>query len=254
MSELKKISIQQDPWSSLKEYTGARIALGKTGAALPLRALLDFKLAHAHARDAVYSLLNKEFFINELTAMQLPYFVLHSRANTRHKYLQRPDFGRQLHNDSNKQLTSFESTGHDIVITIADGLSATAVNDHAIPLIKRLIPLLLQAKFSIAPVCIVEQGRVAVADETGSLLKAKMSLILIGERPGLSSHDSLGAYLTYEPSAGTTDERRNCISNIRPEGMSVEHAAEKIYYLINESLRLKLSGVQLKDNMGLLPL
>lgn len=252
MSGLKKISIQQDPWSSLKEYTAARIALGKTGTALPLKALLDFKLAHAHARDAVYSILNKELFGRELTAMQLPYFVLHSRANTRHKYLQRPDFGRQLHSDSHKQLTTFDSNGYDIAITIADGLSATAVNDHAIPLVKILIPVLQQGNFRVAPICIVEQGRVAVSDETGFLLKAKLSLILIGERPGLSSHDSLGAYLTYEPTIGTTDERRNCISNIRPEGMSVEHAAEKIFYLIKEALRLKLSGVQLKDNMRLL--
>ena len=120
-------------------------------------------------------------------------------------------------------------------------------------MIKLLIPVLQQANLRIAPLCLVEQGRVAVADETGSLLKATLSLILIGERPGLSSHDSLGAYLTYEPSVGTTDERRNCISNIRPEGMTVAHAAEKIFYLVKESLRLKLSGVQLKDNMGLLP-
>lgn len=253
MSELKKITVQQDPWSSLKAYTTARIALGKTGAALPLKALLEFRLAHAHARDAVYSQINSVLFIQALEALRIPYFYLQSRANTRHKYLQRPDFGRQLHADSHKQLVLFESGGYDIAITIADGLSAAAVNDNAIPLIKLLIPVLQQANLRIAPLCLVEQGRVAVADETGSLLKATLSLILIGERPGLSSHDSLGTYLTYEPSVGTTDERRNCISNIRPEGMTVAHAAEKIFYLVKESLRLKLSGVQLKDNMGLLP-
>jgi ethanolamine ammonia-lyase small subunit len=254
MQEQKKISITEDAWFSLKAFTTARIALGKTGTALPLNASLEFKLAHAHARDAVYSVLNKDLMLQELAAMHQPCFLLRSKAGSRSKYLQRPDLGTQLHADSAKQLTAFENTGFDIAITIADGLSATAVNSHAIPLLQKLILLLQKDHFTIAPVCIAEQARVAISDETGSLLKAKISLILIGERPGLSSHDSLGAYLTYNPVAGTTNERRNCISNIRPEGLSIEHATDKICYLIKESLRLKLSGVQLKDNMGLLPL
>lgn len=252
MSQIKKIAVPQDAWASLKAFTAARIALGKTGTALPLKASLDFKLAHAHARDAVYSLLNKELLIESLKGMNHPFFVLHSKAVSRQKYLQRPDLGRQLHQEAAKQLKEFDSPGFDIAVTISDGLSATAVNDHAIALLQQLLPLLSAGNFTIAPVCIVDQGRVAISDETGSLLKASISLILIGERPGLSSHDSLGVYLTYEPAAGTTDERRNCISNIRPEGMPMDHAAEKIFYLVKESLRLKLSGVQLKDNMRLL--
>lgn len=252
MSPIKKIGVRQDVWASLKAFTTARIALGKTGAALPLKAALEFKMAHAHARDAVYSLLDKDLLIESLMRANQPFFVLHSKAGSRHKYLQRPDLGRQLHPEAAKQLKEFDSPGFDVAITITDGLSATAVNNHAVVLLRHLLPRLSAGNFTIAPVCIVDQGRVAISDETGSLLRAHISLILIGERPGLSSHDSLGAYFTYAPATGTTDERRNCVSNIRPEGMPTDHAAEKIFFLLKESLRLKLSGVQLKDNMGLL--
>jgi ethanolamine ammonia-lyase small subunit len=136
----------------------------------------------------------------------------------------------------------------DVSITIADGLSATAINKHAIPVLKKLIPLLKQSVLTIAPIVIAQQARVALADEIGSLLKARLSLILIGERPGLSSPDSMGAYITYNPTPGTTDEARNCVSNIRPEGLGYDLAAEKIAKLINASLQLKLSGILLKDD------
>jgi ethanolamine ammonia-lyase small subunit len=135
---------------------------------------------------------------------------------------------------------------------LADGLSATAINSHAIPVLKILLPLFESARLSVAPVCMVQEGRVAIGDECGHLLKAKLVIVLIGERPGLSSPDSLGAYLTYRPALGLTDESRNCISNIRPEGLNYPAAAEKIFFLCNESLRLQLSGVGLKDNGGLL--
>jgi len=237
-----------DAWTSLRSFTAARIALGRTGVSVPVNEVLQFKMAHAHARDAVFSHLEKEKIFTALQFFQQPVFFLHSQAMDRYIYLQRPDLGRRLNEDSVKKLNNFKSKGYDISICIADGLSSTAVNIHAIKLLLLLVSMLQEQKISIAPFCIVEQGRVAVSDETGNLLKAKLSIILIGERPGLTAADSLGAYLTYNPSIGLTDESRNCISNIRPEGLNYEAAAEKIFYLINQSFRLKLSGIHLKDN------
>jgi ethanolamine ammonia-lyase small subunit len=244
--------ITQDNWQSLKTFTAARIALGSTGVAMPLKEVLGFKLAHAHARDAVYSLLNETDLVTDLEHFQLPIYSLNSKANARHEYLQRPDFGRQLNEISKTQLEKAQVTPVDVALILADGLSATAINNHAIPLLHVLMPLLQQTVFSIAPLSIVHQGRVAIGDEIGFLLKARFSVILIGERPGLSSPDSMGAYLTYKPMVGLTDESRNCVSNIRPEGLGYQAAAEKIFYLINESFRLQYSGVALKDNAGLL--
>ncbi|MGG9964468.1 ethanolamine ammonia-lyase subunit EutC [Ferruginibacter sp. SUN106] len=249
------MNIQQytrgDSWQSLKKFTAARIALGSTGVAIPLKELLQFRLAHAHARDAVFSQLNKDVLAEGLKQLQLPFTVLHSKAQNRNEYLQQPGFGRKLNHLSAQQL-QHTGTACDIAIIIADGLSATAVNNHALPLLQLLIPLLKQSKFLLAPVNIAEQARVAIGDEVGVLCKAKFSIILIGERPGLSSPDSMGAYLTYAPAVGLTDESRNCISNIRPQGMNYTIAAEKIYYLIKEAFRLQYSGVALKDNAGLL--
>jgi ethanolamine ammonia-lyase small subunit len=241
-------SFQSDPWDSLKKFTAARIALGRTGSAEPLQAMLQFRMAHALARDAVYAVLDQHLLGHELTQLQHPCFVLHSQAATRNDYLQYPHKGRKLNEASISQLKEFNSTGYDVCIVIADGLSATAVNKHAIPVISRLLPLLNNAGFSVSPVCVAEQGRVAIADETGWLLQAKLVIILIGERPGLSSPDSLGIYLTYHPQPGLTDEARNCISNIRPEGLQYDLAAGKLFFLIRESLRLQISGVTLKDN------
>lgn len=240
--------IQRDPWASLKAFTAARIALGRTGTAEPLEALLQFRLAHANARDAVYAALEKDELADALQQLHGSCFLLHSQAANRQEYLQYPDKGRKLNKASAEQLKEFNGTGYDVCITIADGLSATAVNNHVIPVLQKLLPML--AGFSVSPICLVEQGRVAVADETGWLLQAKLVVILIGERPGLSSPDSLGAYLTYHPQLGLTDESRNCVSNIRPEGLNYMLAAEKLFFLINEALRLQLSGVTLKDNYG----
>ena len=243
--------IETDTWQSLKSLTPARIALGSTGVAIPLKEVLEFKLAHAHARDAVYSELNEAALITALEPFQRPIYALHSKVQHRHEYLQRPDLGRQLHEASKKQLQTANVPPADVALIIVDGLSATAINNHSIPVLQHLIPLLLKAHFTIAPLSIVHQGRVAIGDEVGSMLNAKFSVVLIGERPGLSSPDSMGAYLTYQPTVGLTDESRNCISNIRLEGMSYQTAAEKIFYLISESFRLQYSGVGLKDNEGL---
>lgn len=252
MIEKKKHTIQKDGWASLRSFTAARIALGRTGVSVPVQEALQFKMAHAHARDAVFSHIEKDKIFTALQFFQQPVFFLHSRATDRHTYLQRPDLGRRLNEASETKLINFKSRGYDICISIADGLSSTAVNMHALKVLHALVPLLQQLKLSIAPFCIIEQGRVAISDEAASLLKTKISLILIGERPGLTAADSMGAYLTYNPVVGLTDESRNCISNIRPEGLNYNIAADKIFYLVNECLRLQLSGVVLKDNEGLL--
>jgi ethanolamine ammonia-lyase small subunit len=243
-----------DAWLSLRSFTAARIALGRTGVSVPVQEALQFKMAHAHARDAVFSHLEKEKIFAALQTFQLPVFFLHSKVQNRQTYLQRPDYGRRLNEESVIKLNNFKSKGYDVCICIADGLSSTAVNMHAVKVLHLLVPMLQQIKLSVAPFCIIEQGRVAIADEIASLFKTRISLILIGERPGLSAADSMGAYITYNPVIGLTDESRNCISNIRPEGLDYKNAADKIFYLINESLRFKISGVALKDNGKQLPL
>jgi ethanolamine ammonia-lyase small subunit len=236
---------------ALQEFTSARIAIGRVGTSIPLKQSLEFKLAHAHARDAVYSELDINNLTDTLKQFDLPVLQLHSRVNDRRQYLQRPDLGRRL-NDGSLDLLLDHRPETDIAIILADGLSATAVNENAVGLIQALIPQLLAAGFKLAPISLVEQGRVAIGDDIGHGLKAKLSLVLIGERPGLSSADSLGAYLTYNPKPGLTDEMRNCISNIRPGGLIYKKAAKKIFYLVIEAFKRKLSGVDLKDNAGLL--
>jgi len=235
-------------WRSLRGLTSARIALGRTGQSIPLKESLHFRLTHAHARDAVYSSLDTNAIDLSLRKFNLSIIHLHSQVSSREEYLQRPDLGRRLKDQS---MLIGNNTEHDLSIIIADGLSAKAIHDHILLLLDKLIPSLAHLKLS--PITIVEQGRVAISDEIGSLLKSKLSLILIGERPGLSSPNSLGAYLTYSPTIGLTDESRNCVSNIRPEGLSYLEAAQKISYLIQQSLTRKISGVSLKDESGLLP-
>jgi ethanolamine ammonia-lyase small subunit len=236
---------------ALQEFTSARIAIGRVGTSIPLKQSLEFKLAHAHARDAVYSELDINNLTDVLKQFDLPVLHLHSRVNDRRQYLQRPDLGRRL-NDGSLDLLLDHHPETDIAIILADGLSATAVNENAVGLLQALIPQLLAAGFKLSPMSMVEQGRVAIGDDIGHGLKAKLSLVLIGERPGLSSADSLGAYLTYNPKPGLTDEMRNCISNIRPGGLIYKKAAKKIFYLVSEAFKRKLSGVDLKDNAGLL--
>jgi ethanolamine ammonia-lyase small subunit len=236
---------------ALQEFTAARIAIGRAGTSIPLKRSLEFKLAHAHARDAVYSELDVPQLTESLKQFNLPVVHLHSMAGYREQYLQRPDLGRKLNEASATELADHHIQA-DVVIIIADGLSATAINKNAIGLLAVLIPMLQDANFSVADICFVEQARVAIADEIGGAMKAKMSLILIGERPGLSSADSIGAYLTYSPMPGLTDEARNCVSNIRPGGLSYKQASKKIFYLVQESFKRKLSGFLLKDNAGLL--
>lgn len=236
---------------ALQEFTPARIAIGRVGTSIPLKQALEFKLAHAHARDAVYSELDINNLTDLLKLFGLPVLHLQSRVGYREQYLQRPDMGRRLNEESIELLQEYHNQT-DVAIIIADGLSATAINKNSLGLLQVLIPQLTAAGFKLAPISLVEQGRVAIGDDIGHGLKAKLSLILIGERPGLSSADSLGVYLTYGPKPGLTDEARNCVSNIRPGGLSYSKAAKKIFYLISEAFKLKSSGVMLKDNAGLL--
>ena len=250
MNENKQIqTIKEDPWTSLRSYTAARIALGRTGVSIPLKENLQFRLAHAYARDAVFASLNTETLLEEFSNHKWESILLNSQCPSRNEYLQRPDKGRKLDEASINKVKQLNTSEYDIAIVVADGLSAIAINEHLLPLLSLIVPL-LTARFSIAPIAIVQQGRVAIADEIASLLNAKLSIILIGERPGLTSPNSMGAYITYNPKIGLTDERRNCISNIRQEGLPYPAAADKITYLINQSLRLQISGVELKEDKG----
>jgi len=244
--------MDNDPWDFLQTYTAARIARGRTGHSLPTRALLDFQLDHARARDAVYSTLETGRLLAEIDRIYARPVLLQSQASDRKTYLQRPDQGRRLESDSWLRLKTLSTRPADLSIVIADGLSATAVNTHVVPLLTQLVPELVAQGWSLTPIGLVQQGRVAIADEVAHALKASVTLMLIGERPGLTSPDSLGAYLTYAPRPGLTDESRNCVSNIRPEGMPYEFATQKLLYLLTEMKSRKLSGVQLKDEMGLL--
>ncbi|MGI4885618.1 MAG: ethanolamine ammonia-lyase subunit EutC [Janthinobacterium lividum] len=239
-----------DPWAGLQAFTAARIALGRTGTSEPLRAALAFRLAHAHARDAVYSALDTDRLLAELPALGLPVLRVHSQAADRPAYLQRPDRGRQLAAESRRALAARGPGPCDVAVVLADGLSATAVNAHAAPLLAALLPPLRAAGCRLGPLVLAAQARVALGDETGQLLGARLVLVLIGERPGLSAPDSLGAYLTHGPRPGLTDAARNCVSNIRPAGLGYAAAADTLFFLLREALRRGLSGVGLKDESG----
>ena len=251
MSHMEKPPIDpQNPWLELRRLTPARIALGRTGTSLPTRAQLDFQFAHAQARDAVHLPFDHAGLSTQLEERGRESLLLHSAAVDRNSYLQRPDLGRKLSDDSARRLREYAAAhpgGVDLAIVVADGLSALAVHRHTLPFLTRLEEQMSADDWSMAPVILVEQGRVAVGDEIGQLLGAKMLVMLIGERPGLSSPDSLGLYFTYNPKIGLTDAYRNCISNVRLEGLSYGMAAHRLLYLMREACRRQLSGVNLKD-------
>jgi ethanolamine ammonia-lyase small subunit len=240
-----------NPWSALRRFTDARIALGRAGSSLPTEAHLAFQWAHAQARDAVHLPLDADAVAVELQARGWETLRLCSAAPNRLTYLQRPDLGRRLNETSQMRLVerarAFEDR-LDVVFVIADGLSARAIHENAIPLLDRMRPELSTAGWRVGPIPIVEQARVAIGDEIGERLNAEIVVMLIGERPGLSSPNSLGVYLTYGPRVGRTDADRNCLSNIRPAGLSHDAAAHKLRYLLDESRRRALSGVLLKED------
>lgn len=238
----------EDAWTPLREFTAARIALGRAGVSLSTRAHLAFQLDHARARDAVWSPLDPAGLTQRLSDWPGGVLSLRSQATDRATYLRRPDLGRRLHPDDADHLEANPMNGADVALILADGLSPQAVNRQA-PLLAKALRESLQAQgFTVSPLCLVQQGRVAIADEIGALLHARLSLILIGERPGLSAPESLGAYLTFAPRDGRTDAERNCVSNIREGGLSIDAATITLLHLIGESLRRGLSGVALKDD------
>ncbi|MEN9868205.1 MAG: Ethanolamine ammonia-lyase light chain [Pseudomonadota bacterium] len=266
-----------NPWHNLRRFTPARIALGRAGISLPTEPQLQLQMAHAQARDAVHQALDvatlqqrlQTMLQSELTtklqgglqeaglaesglgaargqAVQLGP-LLSSAAGSRTLYLQRPDLGRRLDATSREMLQGVAGQGADVALVLADGLSALALETQAVPFLQTLLPRLLADGFSLAPLTIVQQGRVAIGDEVGHILQARCVVVLIGERPGLSSPDSMGLYLTWTPRPGLTDESRNCISNVRPAGLSYLEAAHKLHYLLQQARQRELSGVLLKD-------
>jgi ethanolamine ammonia-lyase small subunit len=236
-----------DPaWARLRRHTPARIGLARAGSGLATREHLSFQLAHARARDAVHDALDAAPLLDGLRDRGLDALHLMSAAGDRRAYLLRPDLGRRLDERSRDRLDAC-ARGHDLVLVVADGLSARAVQRHALPLIDVALPELRRQHWRIGPAVVVEQGRVAIGDEIGAALEAALVAVMIGERPGLTSPDSLGVYLTWAPAIGRQDAERNCLSNIRPEGMGYAEAVEKLVYLLAQARQLRLTGIALKD-------
>lgn len=237
--------VRADPWQTLRALTPARIALGRAGAALPTAEVLRFGVAHAQARDAVHEALDGEQLARDLQSLNLSPLRVHSLAADRATFLLRPDLGRRLRPEAADALRRHAGPG-GLCLVLADGLSARAVQAHAPPLLAEFLHL-AAGRFEPLATVIAEQARVALGDEIGECLGSAIVAVLIGERPGLSSPDSLGIYLTYAPRVGRSDAERNCLSNIRAAGMPPAEAARRLLWLIEEARRLQLTGIALKD-------
>ena len=242
---------EQDLWENLKQFTKARIALGRAGASLPTKAWLDFQAAHAQAKDAVWASLDEAALLTALQTRQLPIVQVHSQNVDKADYLKRPDLGRCLSVASRTSLLQWQQQDCaepiDVVVVIADGLSATAVQQHAIPMLDTLLQACKAQHWYVGPIVLAQGARVALGDEIAQILNAKMLVVMIGERPGLSSPDSMGIYYTWKAQVGTQDAARNCISNIHAAGCSVEDASRILIGLMRASERLQQSGIALKD-------
>jgi ethanolamine ammonia-lyase small subunit len=249
------ITSTPDGWHALSRFTTARIALGRAGGSWRTETLLDFRLAHALARDAVLKPFQWEILNEELVRAGFETFPLATEAADRQVFLKRPDLGRRLSPASRQQLE--EKSGQwgrrDLAVLVSDGLSALAAERQVIPTLTALFPILLDAGWTIFPLFVIPFARVKLQDEVGAVLQARHSLILLGERPGLGSPDNLGAYFTWQPNAKKTDADRNCFSNIRPAGLPPAQAAEKLARLLIESGRREVSGVALKETAPTLP-
>lgn len=246
MSESNDATVISNAWDSLKQFTPARIALGRAGISLPTRASLDFQLAHALARDAVNIPIDFSELDLSLSLLGFESLTLNTQAENQQHYLQRPDLGRMLSDATLACLQQTAPISTEAVIVVADGLSSKAIQHHALPFLALLLPQL--HAYHLAPVCLVKHGRVAIGDAIAEHYAARLCIVLIGERPGLSSPDSMGIYFTYQARAKlSTDAERNCISNIHNNGLSYEQALKKLMFLITEAEKLQLSGVNLKD-------
>lgn len=244
---------QPDPWTALRAHTPARIALGRAGGSLPTAARLDFLLAHARARDAVQAGFDADDLARALAAAGIPHALAATGAHDRASYLARPDLGRRLAEASRRDLEARADAwgDRDLAVIVSDGLSAPAAQRHALPTLGPLLARLTAAGWSVAPVLIVPFARVKLQDEVGALLRCRLSLVLLGERPGLGAPDSLGAYFTFAPGPGRTDADRNCVSNIRPEGLAPAAAAERLAGLLLAAAQLGRSGTGLKEDAAL---
>ncbi|RYF72063.1 MAG: ethanolamine ammonia-lyase subunit EutC [Comamonadaceae bacterium] len=249
MSEPAPI-VTPDIWQDWRAATPARLALGRAGQGMPTDETLRFGWAHAMARDAIHAALDTDALAAALQADGWATRTVHSRAPDRATYLRRPDLGRQLDAEAGERLRADSAGGCDLCLVIGDGLSSLAVARHARPMLHALRAQ-LPAGLRLSPLVIATQARVALADDIGQALGARMSATLIGERPGLSSPDSLGIYLTHGPAPGRHDAQRNCISNVRPQGLGYDAAAFKLAWLMREALRRGLTGVELKDESDL---
>lgn len=241
-------------WAVLRASTAARIALGRSGGSLPTKPLLDFQLSHARARDAVHAPFDVAMLQAAVAARGWSSVNVQSEAFDRATYLRRPDLGRRLDTPSRNRLAALDDGVFDVAFVIADGLSTRAAEKHALAVLDLAVGALVTWGWTIAAVTIARQSRVALGDEIGALLHARLVAVLIGERPGLSADDSLGIYLTHAPRIGRTDAERNCISNIRAGGLTYELAAHKLVYLMRESRQSGLTGVALKDDSDRVPM
>ncbi|MEI9805109.1 MAG: ethanolamine ammonia-lyase subunit EutC [Pseudolabrys sp.] len=236
-----------DVWATLRQHTAARIGLQRSGASLSTAPLLDIQLAHARARDAVHAPLDEDALAADLAPPGLPVLRIASAVGDKQTYLMRPDLGRRLAPSAAAVLAQ-QAGDYDVVFIISDGLSARAVQAHAAPVLAAVLADLRAQQWRVAPLIIVRHGRVAIGDTVAATLRAACAVVLIGERPGLSAPDSMGAYLTWQPGAGTTDADRNCISNIRPAGIGYADASFKLTHILRAIRARKLSGVQIKDD------
>jgi ethanolamine ammonia-lyase small subunit len=238
------------PLRDLRDLTPARVGLGRAGASMPTRALLEFTLDHARARDAVHAAFDVSGLIAGLDDLGLAAFNVRSRARDRKEYLARPDLGRMLDPASQQLLAGRDGGPCRLAVVIGDGLSPSAVNAHALELVRGLMARLAGDGIEIDHAVVASAARVALGDEIGAILGARMIVMLIGERPGLSAPASLGAYLTFAPKPGLTDEKRNCVSNIHASGLGYDEAAFKIAWLVRHGLAREITGVALKDESG----
>lgn len=239
--------LHPNPWETLRQFTAARIALGRTGSSLPTAELLKFGLAHAQARDAVHLPFASEELEIPLHELGLSTLTVASAAPDRATYLCRPDLGRKLSDRSREMLSHHSDKPADLILVVADGLSSKAVHRQAVPLIAALLSYLQLLGLTPGPVVLAHQSRVALGDDIAEVMQAKAVAMLIGERPGLSSPDSLGIYMTWGPHTKRLESERNCISNVRPEGLDYPQAAFKLAWLLEQAFQRQLSGVNLKD-------